>query len=399
MTSTRPTLAARLLTLTGWSRRSDVERVRRYTEISLYSLHWIFVVMYGFPALSAAPNVPTMVVTVAVVLGLGLLASRAVKYTMTRWGTRGVDWRHPAVWQLLVGVLGAVGWGLVIGSQDRLAMPLIVAITLAWGLGGLQGRGLGTGIVLGVGIAGLVLSQTWQLALVSSAFAMFMVFTMQSSLWLLGVVVELDRARAVQAELAVAQERLRFSSDVHDVMGRHLSVIAVQSEVAAAMVDKGDARAGEKIRLVRASAHDALREARELARGYRPLDLAQELRGAVSLLASAGVRTCGADGPLDVDAVAATVPSHRHDLVARVVREAITNVIRHSGAAVVTLTVDPGTLTIRNDGVRSEHGSGDGSGLATLRRTAEQAGGTLDVGVEGTDVGTGREFVVVLTWP
>ena len=70
----------------------------------------------------------------------------------------------------------------------------------------------------------------------------------------------------------MAEERLRFSRDVHDVLGRRLSTIAVQAELAATLAARGDERAAERMLEVRAVAHDALREARELARGYRATD-------------------------------------------------------------------------------------------------------------------------------
>ena len=93
------------------------------------------------------------------------------------------------------------------------------------------------------------------------AVAAFLVFTVQSSLWLMGVVKSLERARDSEAALAVARERLRFSQDVHDVMGRRLSTIAVQAELAATLAARGDSRATDQVLEIRATAHEALREA------------------------------------------------------------------------------------------------------------------------------------------
>ena len=121
-------------------------------------------------------------------------------------------------------------------------------------------------------------------------------FSGRASMWLYGIVRELDEANDAQARLAVAEERLRFSRDVHDILGRRLSTIAVQAELAATLSARGDERAAERMLEVRGVAHEALREARELARGYRPTDLHKELEGARSLLRSAGI-----DVQLDVD--------------------------------------------------------------------------------------------------
>ena len=206
------------------------------------------------------------------------------------------------------------------------------------------------------------------------AMAAFLVFTVQSSLWLMGVVTSLERARDSEAALAVARERLRFSQDVHDVMGRRLSTIAVQAELAATLAARGDSRATDQVLEIRSTAHEALREARELARGYRPLDLPTEVSGAVSLLASAGI-----SARADVD----DVPAARHELVARVIREAVTNVLRHSRASRVDMTYAADELVVSNDGVvAGPPTAGDGSGLTTLADQLAGHGARVTSGVE-----------------
>jgi two-component system sensor histidine kinase DesK len=212
--------------------------------------------------------------------------------------------------------------------------------------------------------------------------------TYQFSLWLLGVLWELDRARAVQWQLAVAEERLRFARDLHDVLGRNLALIAVSSELAARLVDRGEDGASERLRQVRQVAHDSMQELRELVGGYRTADLDAELAGAQAVLRSAGisVHVNGDGAGLEAGAQAA---------LGWVVREAVTNVLRHSEATAVTITVeiapDGGTgdflvLRIENDGVR-EDGSASGSpsdvpprhgtGLAGLRERLTGVRGEL----------------------
>ena len=150
--------------------------------------------------------------------------------------------------------------------------------SLTWGAGGLRDRRVQWGLYVVSPL--IVFAPTGILGLAAYGLGMglFLVFTVQSSLWLLDVVTQLDRARSAQSSLAVAEERLRFSRDVHDVLGRRLSTIAVQAELAAKLTERGDVRAVDQILEVRETAHVALREARELARGYRPLDL--DARGA-----------------------------------------------------------------------------------------------------------------------
>src|ERR1017187_7481716 len=114
----------------------------------------------------------------------------------------------------------------------------------------------------------------------------------RGSAWTLRIMWELDRSRAVQARLSVAEERLRFARDLHDVLGRNLSLIAVTSELAGQLARRGDeeaAAAGHMIE-VRRVAHESLREMRAVISGYRTADLDTELAGAQDVLRSAGVR-------------------------------------------------------------------------------------------------------------
>jgi len=205
------------------------------------------------------------------------------------------------------------------------------------------------------------------------AAAAFVVFTVRVSLWVVGVVREIDGARATQAALAVAEERLRFSRDVHDVMGRCLSAIAVQSELAATLAERGEAGAGAQMLAVRNLAHETMRETRELARGYRPVDLAQELDGARSLLRSAGI---------EVDLAVGDVPEPWQEPAAWVVREAVTNVLRHSAATRVRISYTAPDLLITNDRPTGPTRPG-GNGVVGLRERLAPLGATLSARQDG----------------
>jgi two-component system sensor histidine kinase DesK len=136
---------------------------------------------------------------------------------------------------------------------------------------------------------------------------------------------------------------------------------------------------------VRAVAHEALREARELARGYRTTDFAQELEGSGSLLSSAGIEV-----RLDVE----TMPRAWHEAAGWVVRESVTNVLRHSRAQEVEIVYADGRLRVSNDGARLDGPSFDGSGLRGLRERLAPLGASLEAGGDGD----GR-WVVVASLP
>ncbi|WP_418063125.1 sensor histidine kinase [Pimelobacter simplex] len=346
-----------------WSELSEVERVDVYTRQSLYLLLWFFV---GTMCLSAIAQEPVHR-TAYVVAGAGILVLTAVATSVLR---AGLDQQRP--WRRIALLLGlsAVAIAVVLPQPDavRATVVLAVFVNVAWSLSALRGRWLTIALIVGLGV--LMGATTGRVALLAGGMllAAFCVFTVRASLWLLGVVTELDQARSAQAALAVAEERLRFSRDVHDVMGRRLSAIAVQAELAASLADRHDPRAAAQILAVRGVAHDALREARELARGYRPTDLHQELEGARSLLRSAGI-----DVRLDV----AEVPAPWQEPAAWIVREAVTNVLRHSAATQVAITFRAEELSVTNDGVTASPPGGTGLGLDGLRERLAPLGATL----------------------
>ena len=366
-----------------WSGRDQLQLVDLYTRQSLFAIAWVMTALLLVGATPAADDHPGAYA----VLAVGALAVGAA----STWALRDASRLYPALGPVprrsaltLVGAVAAyVGVVSSLPTDLPSAGGLIAAFALAWGLGGLRDRRVPPVLLLAIPLAAWLPGRdlgTTAYGLVAGAL---FVLTVRTSLWLLRIVVELDRGRTAQAALAVAEERLRFSRDVHDVLGRRLSAIAVQSELAAALVERGDERAAARALEVRTSAHDALREARELARGYRPVDLEQELHGAASLLRSAGI-----DATVDVTGL----PAQWHEPAAWVVREAVTNVLRHSRASTVAVSYADGVLLVRNDGA-TRPPTADGTGLAGVRGRLAQLGAGLECAHDG-DV-----FVVRMVLP
>jgi two-component system sensor histidine kinase DesK len=204
--------------------------------------------------------------------------------------------------------------------------------------------------------------------------------TYRVSVWLLNLLWQMHRTREVRAELAVAQERLRFARDLHDVLGRNLATMAVSSELAAELLRLGRDGAQEHLLTVRRTAHDSMRELREVVGGYRSADLAAELSGAGAVLRSAGIST-------RVIGSGEHLPASAQTTLGWVVREATTNVLRHSEATAVTIDLadvagpdgEPAVvLRVDNDGVRPvDPTRGPGSGLVGLRERLADVGGDL----------------------
>jgi two-component system sensor histidine kinase DesK len=360
-----------------------VERVELYTRQTFYVILWAAgaLVLFG-QADKARDHQGAFVATAlggCVVLVTATAVLRDVVDLYPQTGP--LPWRSLTPFLLVTAVYFGVGLGLP--DDVRGAVVAITFAALGWSLSGLVDRRVTVVQLVLLSAIPVVATHEWWYAFVGIGVAAFLLFTVRVSLWLLQVVNELDATRGAQAALAVAEERLRFSRDLHDVMGRRLSAIAVKSELAATLADRSDPGAVAQMLEVRAVAHEAMQEARELARGYRTTDLAQELEGSRSLLESAGI---------SVELAVDDVPDGWHEAAAWVVREAVTNVLRHSVATVVAIRYAGSELAVVNDGVVDRTSAG-GSGLAGLRERLAPLGAGLTV------TGSDSSFAVVATLP
>jgi two-component system, NarL family, sensor histidine kinase DesK len=202
--------------------------------------------------------------------------------------------------------------------------------------------------------------------------------------WLLGLVWAAEAGRDAEAELVLAQERLRVSRELHDVLGHRLGIIALKAELAADLAAADPTRSAAESDEIRAIAAATLAEARRAVHGDTVADLATQLSSAELVLGSAGIAT-----QIDIDV--AQVPASASHLLAAVVREAVTNILRHSDARTASIAFDTTgpcpTLVIVNDGTRSPQSGAtadvpsSGTGLASLAARCAAAGARLLAGI------------------
>jgi two-component system, NarL family, sensor histidine kinase DesK len=251
----------------------------------------------------------------------------------------------------------------------RLALPAIVAVTavvVALSLSGSRDS------------ASLVTAASWALSIAMAGYI---------SLLLRRRGALITELRATQGEVArmaaadaVTEERLRFARDLHDLLGHSLSVIVLKAELARRLLDREEAPGAARAEVgdVEQIARRALEEVREAVTGYRARSLAAELERARVALEAAGVE-------LQADIADEALPPDVETLLARVLREAATNIVRHSGAisARVTLTQPAAgaRLEVSDDGVggAAPLASG-GTGLQGLAERVETAGGRFAAG-------------------
>ncbi|MFB6617673.1 sensor histidine kinase [Streptomyces sp. NPDC085524] len=199
--------------------------------------------------------------------------------------------------------------------------------------------------------------------------------------------MELREARATVAQLAANEERLRMARDLHDLLGHSLSLITLKSELAGRMLpDRPDAAAQQVADIERVS-RQALVDVREAVSGYRRPTLPGELAGARTALAAAGVVAKLPTG--EGSGLPGELTEEQESALAWALREAVTNVVRHSGAKRCAVGLEtPQTLegpvvelTVRDDGAGGQ--ATPGNGLTGLTERLEAVGGTLSAGPAG----------------
>ena len=207
-------------------------------------------------------------------------------------------------------------------------------------------------------------------------------FAMTGVRQLVRTTVELRKARATVAQLAANEERLRLARDLHDLLGHSLSLITLKSELAGRMLPDHPDKAAQQVADIEQVSRQALVDVREAVTGYRRPRLAAELAGVQVALTAAGIT---AEVPAEPDL--AGVPEEGESALAWALREAVTNVVRHSGAARCTIellrrqTLDGPVVELSvEDNGSGGSGAGPGNGLTGLIERLEKAGGTLEAG-------------------
>jgi signal transduction histidine kinase len=201
--------------------------------------------------------------------------------------------------------------------------------------------------------------------------------------WMARTVRQLRAARQELAEVALAETRLRFARDLHDLLGLSLSAITLKSELAYRLILLDPQRSRTELTEVLEISRHALADVRSVASGYHEMSLEEECRTAESLLTTAGLSVTMdidyGDPPADVSTVLATV-----------LREGVTNVLRHSKGECCEITIrsyeDGVLLHVVNDGVTKPSDrdrDGWGSGIRNMSDRVAALGGQLTAQYEG----------------
>ncbi|MGW4410109.1 histidine kinase [Nonomuraea sp. NPDC004702] len=328
--------------MTGEAAVREVEFGRGRTAARAGSCGWLLLVVWPlWSFFSSRPGVLAVVWVVAAVaifvacwLRIMWRALSALGAATLTWAPVGLVAAALALLPVLRAPWAYVGFVFVVSALSaclsRVAFAVSAAVTMVV-------------VVAALTAYGRPFEQVWWVPLVILVEAV----TVASLKHLGEMVARLDAARAHVARLAVDNERLRFARDLHDTLGHTLTSITIRSQLAARLARTDPERAAREMADVERAARQALDEVRHAVAGYRAPSLSGELRTAAHSLDLAGIR-------LEVSPAAGPVPAAAETLLAWTVREAATNVVRHSRArhCHIDLAVDDHTATveIRDDG-------------------------------------------------
>ncbi|MGW0197918.1 sensor histidine kinase [Nonomuraea sp. NPDC003201] len=301
-----------------------------------------------------------------------------------------LDRRYPTREVVLAGVFAVVaaalgggepfGWGFVLVCWLGLATLQVPRRTVYLVAVGTWAAGVGIGVpalALGAASMGSELSIGQALVIYMVMYAVWCAIMPPSNrmwMWIWSLAVQAHEGREAHTRLALAEERLRFARDLHDLVGHQLSAIAVKTELAVRLSDVDADAAKAEMTEVNALTRKALRELRQAVRGYRELDLGAELNSVKSVLEAAGVRC-------EVHLPYRELPDGVAPVFAYAVREAVTNVLKHSTATFcdisIRFTAQEAELSVRNDGVQRRRAADLGSGLTGMGERLAAVGGKL----------------------
>ncbi len=351
---------------------------RRFRHGWIFAAAWLFYLNENLSALLRRPNDWQRDV------GLVALAGFAVGYlfvvAVLRQVRRDRPDRPPAVvlrvWLMLLGLLALCALQIPGAGYHALTCATYIAAVGMMGLPIAQAVPFAAVLVVGTELLSRLVpgwhDQGYGLAALLGALATW------------GVRLASDRqhrlaaAQAELAALAVRHERSRIAADLHDILGHSLTVVTVKAELAQRLLDVDLDRARAELRDLEGLARDALADVRATALGVRGISLPGEIAAARAALAAANVEA-------DLPGAADQVPTRLRELFAWTIREAVTNIVRHSRATHAEVSLGRGSVEILDDGVGAptlaDHGrTGGGQGLSGLRHRADALGATLTAG-------------------
>lgn len=188
----------------------------------------------------------------------------------------------------------------------------------------------------------------------------------------------LEAAQHRNAVLAVAAERERIGRDLHDLLGHSLTSLTISAQLARRLLETDPEAAREQLVHIETTVRQALADVRATASGMQHVRAATEIASARTVLATVGIQA-------EVPTALPPLHDDLSELFGYVIREGVTNIVRHSRATCASITVEETSVTVQDDGIGIPAGA-TRSGLRGLEARLAVAGGRLEV--RSTENGT-----------
>lgn len=191
---------------------------------------------------------------------------------------------------------------------------------------------------------------------------------------------KLEDANKRISELVKMEERQRIARDLHDTLGQKLSLIGLKSDLARKLITKDPEQARNELKDVQQTARTALSEVRKMVSSMRGIRLKDEIQRVKQILKAAQIQFMG-----DEDPTFTNVSLLTENILSMCLKEAVNNVVKHSGAASCTLTIEQSwkgiVMKISDDGAfnRDEKFQYEGHGLVGMKERLEFINGSLEL--------------------
>ncbi|QRJ58005.1 histidine kinase [Corynebacterium macginleyi] len=365
----------RMTVLQGFMEMPDTEKFSTYVRLSMHvTLLAIAVLSFRQVLVPLGEFQPRPVLPV-VLLNAGLAALVIERTSAFSTASRPLGILYPAAiainlscWAVSIGVLATQSAPNLMGTASGLSIFLLCSFAFVLSINVKHAYLIVTG--LSVITASVVKHPELDHPMYIVAFALVLVWVNKVTVWSVGIVKELYRTRGLQSQLQVQEERLRFAQELHDSLGQRLAAMSLKIQLAISLHKKdGDRTVGELreleklVRLMRKDLH-------QVVTGYRTLHPQSELEEASKLLGGSDIVVTVTGSPQDI-------PDACRQTAAWFIREASTNVIKHSSASMVNVKISEHMVSITNDGV--ERTIGPLGGIQALQERAKQIGGTISL--------------------
>ncbi len=205
---------------------------------------------------------------------------------------------------------------------------------------------------------------------------------------------QLEDAKERISELMLLEERERIARDLHDTLGQKLSMIGLKSDLARRLISKNPEEAERELVDIRQTASTALKEVRELVADMRATRLVDEVMRIRQILAAAEIEL-----RIEGDPAVTNIPSNFENVLGMCLKEAVTNVVKHSGATVCNVlikqTEDEVSIVVHDNGKGMKTMKSVGTGLKGMRERLEFVNGTLEIEEEHGTTLTIRMPIVI----